>query len=93
MIERQKEKYGWEFLFLGANIDAIATARRFGITEDEIMDMMLFAVPAALVSIRAYYVLFNLDNYRLADGSFYVNCTQTIGEQSYTFDEAGYVMN
>jgi D-alanyl-D-alanine dipeptidase len=31
--------------------------------------------------------------YRLADGSFYVNCTQTIGEQSYTFDEAGYVMN
>lgn len=31
MIERQKEKYGWEFLFLGANIDAVATARKFGI--------------------------------------------------------------
>ena len=31
MIERQKEKYGWEFLFLGANIDAIAVAGRFGI--------------------------------------------------------------
>jgi len=31
MIERQKEKYGWEFLFLGANIDAIAEAERFGI--------------------------------------------------------------
>ena len=27
MIERQKEKYGWEFLFLGANIDAIAEAK------------------------------------------------------------------
>ena len=26
MIERQKEKYGWEFLFLGANIDAVETA-------------------------------------------------------------------
>lgn len=31
MVERKKEKYGWEFLFLGANIDAIETAGRFGI--------------------------------------------------------------
>ena len=34
MIEHQKEKYGWEFLFLGANIDAVATASRFGIGAD-----------------------------------------------------------
>ncbi|MDO4553067.1 MAG: VWA domain-containing protein [Bacillota bacterium] len=34
MIERQKTKYGWEFLFLGANIDAVETARHFGIHED-----------------------------------------------------------
>ena len=34
MIERQKEKYGWEFLFLGANIDAAAEAKRFGIHAD-----------------------------------------------------------
>ena len=34
MVERQKEKYGWEFLFLGANIDAIAEAGRFGIKAD-----------------------------------------------------------
>ena len=34
MIERQKQKYGWEFIFLGANIDAIETARNFGIDED-----------------------------------------------------------
>lgn len=34
MIEHQKERYGWEFLFLGANIDAIETARHFGISED-----------------------------------------------------------
>ena len=33
-IRRQQEKYGWEFLFLGANIDAIETARRYGIRED-----------------------------------------------------------
>ena len=34
MIERQKAKYGWEFLFLGANIDAVETASRFGIGAD-----------------------------------------------------------
>ena len=34
MIDRQKEKYGWEFIFLGANIDAIETAKRFGIAEE-----------------------------------------------------------
>ena len=34
MIKRQQEKYGWEFLFLGANIDAVSTAARFGIREE-----------------------------------------------------------
>ena len=34
MITRQKEKYGWEFLFLGANIDAAKEAARFGIDAD-----------------------------------------------------------
>ena len=34
MIERQKAKYGWEFPFLGANIDAVETARHFGIGAD-----------------------------------------------------------
>ncbi len=38
MIRRQKEKYGWEFLFLGANIDAVETARRFGISKDRAVD-------------------------------------------------------
>ena len=33
MIARQKEKYGWEFIFLGANIDAAKEAARFGIDE------------------------------------------------------------
>ncbi len=34
MIERQKEKYGWEFIFMGANIDAVKEAGRFGINAD-----------------------------------------------------------
>ena len=34
MIEREKEQYGWEFLFLGANMDAVKEAARFGISSD-----------------------------------------------------------
>ena len=34
MIRRQEEKYGWEFLFIGANIDAVETAKRYGIRPD-----------------------------------------------------------
>ena len=34
MIQRKKDKYGWEFLFLGANIDAVAEAGRLGINAD-----------------------------------------------------------
>ena len=34
MIERQKAKFGWEFLFIGANIDAVETAKRYGIDQD-----------------------------------------------------------
>lgn len=34
MIERQKKQYDWEFIFLGANIDAIAAAKQFGIEEE-----------------------------------------------------------
>lgn len=38
MIQRQKERYGWEFIFLGANIDAVETAGRFGIDADRAVD-------------------------------------------------------
>lgn len=34
MIEWQKSRYNWEFIFLGANIDAVSTARDLGISED-----------------------------------------------------------
>ena len=34
MIEHQKVHFGWEFIFLGANIDAISTAAKFGINEE-----------------------------------------------------------
>ncbi|MEH7225636.1 hypothetical protein V7112_17645 [Bacillus sp. JJ1566] len=38
MVQHQKEKYGWEFMFLGANIDAVSTAAEFGIDEDFAVD-------------------------------------------------------
>jgi len=38
MIEREKRDYGWEFLFLGANIDAVETAGRIGIGADRAVD-------------------------------------------------------
>ena len=40
MIQHEKEKYGWEFLFLGANIDAVETAGHFGIDADRAVDYL-----------------------------------------------------
>ncbi len=34
LIDRQSERYNWEFVFLGANIDAVETASKFGISSD-----------------------------------------------------------
>ena len=62
MIERQKEKYGWEFLFLGANIDAAKEAARFGINPDRAANyhadrqgtaVIYEAVSDAVCSVRA----------------------------------------
>ena len=38
MIEHQKDQYGWEFLFIGANIDAVKTAAKYGISQDRAVD-------------------------------------------------------
>ncbi len=38
MIEKRKNKDGWEFIFLGANIDAIDAAGRIGISSDNAVD-------------------------------------------------------
>ena len=62
MIEHQKEKYGWEFLFLGANIDAAREAARFGINEECAADyhadhegtaVIYEAMSEAVCSVRA----------------------------------------
>ena len=62
MIERQKEKYGWEFLFIGANIDAVETAARYGIDRDRAVnynadstgtDILYDSVAKAVCNVRA----------------------------------------
>ena len=40
MITRQKKKYGWEFMFLGANIDVISEARKFGVDEEMAVEFL-----------------------------------------------------
>lgn len=62
MIEKQKKKYGWEFLFIGANIDAVTTAKNFGIDEERAVNyhadrkgtaVLFDAVSEAVCNFRA----------------------------------------
>ena len=62
MIRRQKETYGWEFLFIGANIDAVETAARYGIGRDRAVNdradgegtrVLYDTVSAAVCHVRA----------------------------------------
>ncbi len=62
MIETQKERFGWEFLFLGANIDAIGTAAQLGIAPDRAVNyhadsrgtgLCYEAVSQTMFSVRA----------------------------------------
>ena len=48
MVERQKARYGWEFLFLGANMDAIAAAEDIGISRDRAVKYVSDAQGTAL---------------------------------------------
>ena len=43
-IERQKEKYGWEFIFFGANMDAVMEAGKLGISADRAQNYCADAV-------------------------------------------------
>jgi hypothetical protein len=39
-LKGKKTKYGWEFIFLGANIDSVQTAGRYGIAPDRAIDYL-----------------------------------------------------
>ena len=61
-IQRQTEKYGWEFIFLAANIDAVETAERIGIRRERAanyrqtkkgVEKSYFAMSEAITAVRA----------------------------------------
>ncbi|MDR7870091.1 MAG: prolipoprotein diacylglyceryl transferase [Tissierellaceae bacterium] len=52
------------FAFLIGTIIAIREAKRKGINEEIVIDLLLFAVPAALIGARIHYVIFSWDIYR-----------------------------
>ena len=55
--------------FLLAVLYMMHRAKDFGITQDDVLDMVLWAVPCCIIGARFYYVLFYLDLYRNTDGS------------------------
>ena len=48
---------------------AMKQAKRFGLTEDNVMDLVLWSVPLCIVGARLYYVIFYLDLYRTEEGA------------------------
>ncbi len=75
MIERQKE-VGWEFLFIGANIDAVETAKRYGIGSDRVAnykadsqgtEILYESVTAAVSQVRRHAPLSAKWNKRMED--------------------------
>ena len=73
MIERQKEKYGWEFLFIGANIDAVETARRYGINEDRAVNYNADAKGTGILYESVAYAVSNVRKCAPLDNSWREN--------------------
>ena len=55
--------------FLAAVVFCSRRCQRYGVTPDEIIDLLIYAVPTCIIGGRLYYVIFYLDRYRRADGS------------------------
>ena len=55
--------------FLLAVVFCSRKAPQFGIRQDDIIDMLFFAVPLSIIGARLYYIIFYLDLYRREDGS------------------------
>ncbi len=73
-----KSLFGWEIYWYGiiialgfglAVLFCLKMAKRFGIQENDLLDLLLFAVPCSIIGARTYYVLFYLDRFRHPDGS------------------------
>ena len=57
------------FAMIAGMYFAMKQAKHYGLTEDHVMDTVLWSVPFCIIGARIYYVLFYLDLYRNADGT------------------------
>ena len=55
--------------FLAGMLLCMKQAKRYGLTEDHVLDLVLWAVPCCILGSRIYYVIFYLDLYRDASGA------------------------
>lgn len=53
-----------------ATLFCLRQRKKYGLTEDNLLDLVLMGVPAGIVGARIYYVIFYLDQFRNPDGSF-----------------------
>ena len=70
MIERQKSKYGWEFLFIGANIDAVETAARYGIEKNRAVDYRADREGTAVLYSAVSDAVCEIRNHKAVSGSW-----------------------
>ena len=70
MISRQKEKYGWEFLFIGANIDAVETASHIGIDSDRAVNYHADSKGTRVLYDTVCEAVRNMRSNRKVDGSW-----------------------
>ena len=55
--------------FLAGLLLCMKQAKRYGLTEDHVLDFVLWAVPCCILGCRIYYVIFYLDLSRDANGT------------------------
>ena len=53
-----------------ATLFCLRQRKKFGLSEDNLLDLVLFGVPAGIIGARIYYVIFYLELFRNSDGSF-----------------------
>jgi uncharacterized protein YegL len=67
MVELQKNTYNWEFIFLGANVDAFAVAASIGISADRAFNIAEDAEGIVSAQLAMSYAVRNLREYRSID--------------------------
>lgn len=81
LIEHQKTKYGWEFIFLGANIDAVSTAVGYGFAPDRAVDYIADSKGTALNYKVMADTVGNFRKYGSVDGSCFDEIRRDVNQR------------